>query len=115
MSVQQDYVVQQGTSGIWTYRKWNSGIAECWGYTMISVLCSNQSGTMYLSDIKSVALPTGLFAVNPIPNVNCTDIWSWVGMINTSTTSVTVKICRGSNYSQTYNTGLYLSVKGRWK
>ncbi len=27
----QDYVVEHGTSGIWTYRKWASGIAECWG------------------------------------------------------------------------------------
>lgn len=27
-----DYIVEQGTSGIWTYRKWNSGIAECWGH-----------------------------------------------------------------------------------
>lgn len=26
-----DYVVEHGTNGIWTYRKWNSGIAECWG------------------------------------------------------------------------------------
>ena len=26
-----DYIVEQGTSGIWTYRKWSSGIAECWG------------------------------------------------------------------------------------
>ena len=26
-----DYVVAQGTSGNWRYRKWNSGIAECWG------------------------------------------------------------------------------------
>ena len=26
-----DYMVEEGTSGIWTYRKWNSGIAECWG------------------------------------------------------------------------------------
>lgn len=25
-----DYVVEQGTSGKWTYRKWNSGIGECW-------------------------------------------------------------------------------------
>lgn len=25
-----DYVVEQGESGIWTYRKWNSGVAECW-------------------------------------------------------------------------------------
>ena len=27
----QDYIIEQGTSGIWTYRKWASGIAECWG------------------------------------------------------------------------------------
>lgn len=26
-----DIVVERGTSGIWTYRKWASGIAECWG------------------------------------------------------------------------------------
>ena len=26
-----DYIIEQGTNGIWTYRKWNSGIAECWG------------------------------------------------------------------------------------
>lgn len=25
-----DYVIEQGTSGIWTYREWNSGMAECW-------------------------------------------------------------------------------------
>lgn len=25
-----DYIVAEGTSGVWTYRKWNSGIAECW-------------------------------------------------------------------------------------
>lgn len=25
-----DFVVAQGTSGIWYYRKWNSGTAECW-------------------------------------------------------------------------------------
>ena len=28
---QADYVVEQGASGIWTYRKWASGKAECWG------------------------------------------------------------------------------------
>lgn len=26
-----DFVVEQGTSGIWAYRKWNSGICEYWG------------------------------------------------------------------------------------
>ena len=26
-----DFIVEQGVSGNWTYRKWNSGVAECWG------------------------------------------------------------------------------------
>lgn len=26
-----DYVVEQGANGNWTYRKWASGVAECWG------------------------------------------------------------------------------------
>lgn len=38
-----DYIVEQGTSGIWTYRKWNSGIAECWGRISISGLTTNTS------------------------------------------------------------------------
>lgn len=57
-----DYIVEQGTSGIWTYRKWNSGIAECWGRTGIVVPTNG---------VYSVAFPTGLFirvshlSVNP--------------------------------------------------
>ena len=31
-----DYIVEQGTSGIWTYRKWASGVAECWGQKQIT-------------------------------------------------------------------------------
>lgn len=30
INVIDDYVVEQGTKDGWTYRKWNSGIAECW-------------------------------------------------------------------------------------
>lgn len=29
-AIKVDYIVEQGTSGGWTYRKWNSGLAECW-------------------------------------------------------------------------------------
>ena len=29
--IEKDFIVEQGVSGMWTYRKWNSGIAECWG------------------------------------------------------------------------------------
>lgn len=30
-----DYVVEQGKIGAWTYRKWSSGVAECWGSRLI--------------------------------------------------------------------------------
>lgn len=33
-----DYIVEQGTSGIWVYRKWNSGFAECWGNEWIGTI-----------------------------------------------------------------------------
>ena len=31
-ALKADYVVENGTSGNWTWRKWNSGILEMWGY-----------------------------------------------------------------------------------
>lgn len=40
-----DYIVEQGTSGIWTYRKWNSGIAECWGRVINCSIPANWSTT----------------------------------------------------------------------
>ena len=35
-SVSHDYIVAQGTSDIWFYRKWNSGLAEFWGGKKVS-------------------------------------------------------------------------------
>lgn len=35
-SVSQDYIVAQGRSDIWFYRKWNSGLAEFWGGKAVS-------------------------------------------------------------------------------
>ena len=31
-----DFIVDFGTSGIWTWRKWSSGRAECWGSVTIN-------------------------------------------------------------------------------
>ena len=33
-----DFVVEQGTSGIWTYRKWNSGVVDCWALDMAATI-----------------------------------------------------------------------------
>lgn len=40
-----DFVTEQGTSGNWSYRKWNSGIGECWARLDYDGL--NASGDKY--------------------------------------------------------------------
>ena len=42
-----DYIVAQGTQGVWQYRRWNSGIAECWieEYTVPTVTFSGKWGS----------------------------------------------------------------------
>ena len=58
----KDYVVEEGTSGIWQYRKWNSGIMEAW---IIEDLESSTTpialvGGMYGS--VDVAIPQGFIS-----------------------------------------------------
>jgi hypothetical protein len=65
-SALKDFVVEQGTSGAWTYRKWNNGTSECWGtlngtlgpYTTVNGFAAYEGG---------VNFPSGLFTT--VPNV----------------------------------------------
>ena len=111
-----DFVVEQGTTGIWTYRKWNSGMAECWGTTTVSVLCKNQSGSGYFTDDLTIALPTGLFTENGVVNINCHDYWCWVAMAYMSQAeNVKFRIARSSDYQTVFTSNVDISAKGIWK
>ena len=59
-----DYVVEQGKSGEWTIRKWNSGTCECW--RRISGTITN-SGTWNNFKLFSGSAdwPSGFFIENP--------------------------------------------------
>lgn len=56
-----DWIVEQGASGMWIYRKWASGIAECWGrYTASNVSISSAWGTeknAYATSLGSLTYP----------------------------------------------------------
>lgn len=67
-----DYVVEQGREGVWTWRKWNSGTAECWGRTSFT-LSTTASGTYFQGVTNTILFPSGLFADVPIPT------WSHYG------------------------------------
>lgn len=112
-----DYIVEEGASGIWTYRKWASGIAECWGiysttaspYTTWNNMNGYQSGTLNF--------PSGLFISRPIPAFSGR-VGSGFAVTGTQTGSLTSTssnyfIVSSSSGSQT--TEFFINVVGLWK
>ena len=79
-----DTVVEQGTSGIWRYRKWASGISECWGIYTASGSFSNGASQwrgLYTSMLSSgVAFPENLFAEKPALQI-LLDVGNFPGFI----------------------------------
>lgn len=62
-----DYVIEEGTSGIWTYRKWASGVSECWGIYSYTVSSWSSWGSMYYgTEAPAQNYPTGLFVAKPV-------------------------------------------------
>ncbi len=60
-----DFVVEQGTFEPWCYRKWNSGLAECWGSLNRSVNISNGAGSLFCSDTcAGIQYPTAVTFVS---------------------------------------------------
>ena len=57
----------EGSSGIWSYRKWSDGRLELWGsYTVSGISCSNQFGTaMYRSSALTIpSFPFSIYGPN---------------------------------------------------
>ena len=62
-----DYIVEQGTDGAWYYRKWASGIAECWAinYDLGSCAMTNSYNYGYFEAREHYSFPTNLFSSTP--------------------------------------------------
>ena len=65
-----DYVVEQGTADGWIYRKWNSGIVECWGKKSYDYTTSGEHNYQVL--VNAFYFPDGLF-IEP-PNIQISTI-----------------------------------------
>ena len=71
-AVKADYVVEQGTSGIWTYRKWKSGIAECWGTYTANIAINTSSAVYGGYRSGAINLPAFPITFTSAPSVSAT-------------------------------------------
>ena len=112
-----DYIVEQGTSGIWTYRKWSSGICEYWG--------KEQGFTLDDGWHRSPAAPFTLVNIDKA----LATVTNWYGTDDNRAARANIITCGGiyadgsisiydRNYDGTVGTGYRAynyDVKARWK
>lgn len=116
-----DFVIEDGTSGDWTYRKWNSGVAECWGIFDLTITGWSAWGNLQeatRSADLAPTYPTGLFNNVPMLNAN---VWSasigmcGVELYGTHTSSQAPSIIPLRPNSGSIGTvKVYLTAKGTW-
>lgn len=116
-----DFVIEQGVSDMWTYRKWFSGVSECWGITDdISQTTGTNWGNVTSSNTGTPAYqyPTNLFIERPsvAVSVGYHNGNFWLATMNdgNKTSTPQYQIVRGSG-TGTYTFKLDFHVTGRWK
>lgn len=112
----EDYVIDQGTSGAWNYRKWNSGYVEAWAQASNSSLswATYPTGLYYNTPAWTVNYPFAIY--NPCISAVVTYCGGNVGWVTVAThasnTSSNVSIVRNGNTGQVT---MDFFVRGRWK
>lgn len=100
-------IVAQGTAGIWTYRTWSDGTAECWGKKDFTVNVTSQWGSMYTSGAISgsnISFPYGLFTETPIVNASL--------LVRSAGGILMAPGGAGSNIASMDQTGVYEIARG---
>ena len=114
-----DYVIETGESDIWTYRKWSSGAAECWG--TIAPTSHSITGTWGSIYTKDNAIPRTYYPFEfiDVPVVSMTlynttgNCWYYTGTQGTALQTPAFGLARGTSGSVT--TGAQITAIGRWK
>lgn len=117
-AVMTDYVVSAGTSGIWAYRKWNSGRTELWAKdTVSSLTITTAKGSLYSSAQRQVNLPytvyDGVGSVS-IGSTGTSTYYPWAGNVRVYEGSI--RYYAECTASVTLNADdISYIVTGRWK
>ena len=106
----------EGTSGNWTYRKWNNGRIECWSTVSHNFGNMSATGALY-NEVLSISLPDGMFKTTPsyafgnLDLVGSVNVVLWRSTNSTLSVNVNTAISWGSDNYCTIS----LYVVGKWK
>lgn len=117
-----DYIVKSGITGIWTYQKWKSGIAKCFGVLPIETKVNTtiEGSNLFHNDtlMKSIGYP---FTFKKAP-VEVATIQSPGGIVwlanktkNTETASGVYMIISPDEQMTNANYSISIQAEGLWK
>lgn len=108
-----DWIVEEGTDGIWTYRKWDSGLCKVYGtYSDTSSTAYTSAGVGYYRTLN-VNLPSVLTSIdNPQVSAKTGNVG---GTTLLSVNATTISVLIFSTTSTGRPIDLYISIIGRWK
>ena len=114
-----DYIVERGSSGGFTYEKWNSGKAVCFGYIPYNFINGSQTNinNHYVVNTE-IDLPSNVFNSPPRIGFVTNDLVSCVTSYNphTSTqTKATIRISTVVEYGDNNRMELMCYFIGKWK
>lgn len=119
-----DFVVDQGSSGIWSYRLWNSGKAECWGRVTKSLILNKAWGSMYIgtTTFERVSYPF-VFMSTPTETVTLQTAGGagWLfpesagNGINGAYQTAVYNVCRPTAVATGINFTLSYYINGLWR
>lgn len=117
----QDYVVAQGSSGNWRWRKWNSGVAECWQRYSYQTVATVAAGNIFYApqNIGGFAYPFE-FIAKPTELVSCDgNIGGWYAAAHNLPTNTTTETGYYHFFSGLSRPADYIAMNiheiGRWK
>ena len=112
-----NYVVEEGTSGVWTYRKWNTGVMEVFGTASQSPTALS-NGTNSVTVTMPVSFVDTAFTVVITP-AKCGLLVSAFGDCNSSNeithTKNTFVLSYKYNHSTAYTVNFNVRAVGKWK
>lgn len=116
-TISNDEIVEEGTNGIWTYRKWKSGISECWGIKT-STLTHYASALGGYAYYEAISIPSGMF--NSVPTIVYSALvggndHGLTGTITNASSATNAQLYAISTTSGSKTVKWFINCKGAWK